>query len=145
MKREYIIGGCIGLVFIIAIIVCIVVNKVKKPGSTYTPTVAKIISIDENDNVKEEEFKVKLENDDKTKLKEYTDKIEASINSGDKYGMSIICDYVIHINENTSIRFKSNIKEYIEYIDETKDGFDKKTVTRAPDGFIDWVLEHIKE
>ena len=51
MKKEYIIGGCIGLIFVIAIIACIIVGLFNKKGSNYIPTVAKIVSLDENGDV----------------------------------------------------------------------------------------------
>ena len=144
MKKEYIIGGCIGLVFIIAIIVCIIISNNRKQDVSYTPTVSKIISMDENGNINEGENKVSFENEDKTKINEFAEQIKSSAQN-ERYSMIILSDYIIHIDDNISLKFKSNIKEYIEYVDETKDGKERSIVTKAPDGFIDWVMEKINE
>mgnify|MGYP007069940568 CR=1 FL=1 len=144
MKKEYIIGGCIGLVFIIAIIACIVINKNKKQETPFTPTVSKIISIDENGNVNEDENKVKLENENKTKINEFAEQIKSSAEN-ERYSMIILSDYIVHIDNNISLKFKSNIKEYVEFIDKTKEGQERSIVTKAPDGFVDWVMEVINE
>ena len=143
MKKEYIIGGCIGLIFVIAIIACIIVSLVNKKGSSYTPTVAQIVSIDENGNIKEEDIRVKLENENKSKVNEFAEQIKTSAQN-ERFSMIIISDYVVHIDENISIKFKSNIKEYVEYIDNSKEGSERAIVTKAPEGFIDWILEQIK-
>ena len=91
MKKKYIIGGCIGLVlvFVIAIIACIVINKNKKLEVPFVPTVAKIISIDENGNVNEDDKKIKLENDNKTKIDEYAKQIESTAQN-ERYSMIIL-------------------------------------------------------
>lgn len=144
MKKEYIIGGCIGLAFIIAIIACIVINKNKKQEVPFTPTISKIISVDENGNVNEDENKVKFENEDKTKINEFANQIKSSAEN-ERYSMIILSDYIVHINNDVSLKFKSNIKEYVEYIDETKEGKERSIVTKAPDGFVDWVMEFVNE
>jgi len=146
MKKKYIIGGCIGLVlvFVIAIIACIVINKNKKQEVPFVPTVSKIISIDENGNVNEDDKKIKLENDNKTKIDEFAKQIESTAQN-ERYSMIILSDYIVHIDNNRSLKFKSNIKEYVELIDETKEGKDKSIVTKAPDGFVDWVMEVVNE
>lgn len=143
MKKEYIIGGCIGLVFVIAIIVCVIVGLFHKKETPYIPTIAKIISLDENGNIKEE-IKTKLENDNRSKVNEYAEIIKTSAQN-EKYSMIIIADYVVHIDNNISIKLKSNIKEYVVYVDETKEGREREIVTRAPDGFVDWVMEQLGE
>ncbi|MBR2704854.1 MAG: hypothetical protein IKE91_05225 [Clostridia bacterium] len=144
MKKEYIIGGCIGLAFVIAIIVCMIVGLFHKKEAPYTPTIAKIINIDDNGEIKEEETKASFENDNKSKVNEYAEQIKTSAQS-ERYSMIIMPDYVIHIDKNISIKFKSNIKEYVAYLDTTKEGKEREIVTKAPDGFIDWVLEQIGE
>lgn len=144
MKKEYIIGGCIGLVFIVAIIACIVISNIKGKGEQYTPTIAKIISLNENGDINQEELITKLEDERKSRLNEFSEKIKESAQN-ERYSMIILSDYIVHLDNNLSLRFKSNIKEYVELVDETKEGAERKIVTRAPDGFVDWILEQIGE
>jgi len=139
MKKEYIIGGCIGILFVVAIVICMVVSKKVENKEPYIPTIAKIQSLDENGNVIEDENKIKLEGEDKKKIEEYTEQIKDSMQK-QTFSMIILADYNIRIDEHISMKIQSNIKEYVCYVDDTKEDAKKEIVTRAPDGFVDWVI-----
>lgn len=144
MKKEYIIGGVIGIVFIIAIVICIFTGKKETKKVDFIPTIAKISNLDENGNVIEADDKIKLEGEDKTKIEEYANQIKDSAQN-ERYSMIIFADYNIRINEHVSLKIKSDIKEYVYYVDDTKEGSEKEIVTRAPEGFIEWIMNHVNK
>ena len=142
MKKSYIIGGVVGVIAIIAIILCVVIVKKVSKKAEFIPTIAKIEKLDENGNVVEASEKIKLEGEDKTKIEEYANTIKDTAQK-ERYSMIIFSDYNIRINEHISLRIKENIKEYVYYVDDTKEGAEKEIVTRAPDGFVEWVMSKV--
>ena len=142
MKKEYIIGIVIGLVFIIAMILCIVIAKIGPKKVEYVPTISKVKSLDEKGNITDSEEVAKIEGEDKSKIDEYVKQISESAQK-EKYSMIIFVDYNIRVSEHISIKIKSDIKEYVYYVDDTKDGSEREIATRAPEGFVDWIMSKV--
>ena len=104
MKKEFIIGGSIGIIFIIAIIIGVVVSKkTDNKEVEFIPVIAEITSVDNNGNIIESDEKVKLENDDKSKIKEYAKQI-CETAKNERYSMIIFTDYNIRVSEHISIK-----------------------------------------
>lgn len=142
MKKEYIIGIVIGVVFVLAMILCIVIAKIGPKKAEFIPTISKVKSLDEKGNVTDSEEIAKLEGEDKSKLDEYVKQIGESAQK-EKYSLIIFVDYNIRVSEHISIKIKSDIKEYVYYVDDTKEGSEREIATRAPEGFVEWVMSKV--
>ncbi len=138
MKKKIISGVSIVIFIAIIIVVTIIINnKNDKKKEPYVVTIAQIERDSEN-NIKESNS-ISVTEEEKQKLSEYVNEINANSQSN-RYSLILFTDFIVHVDENISIEVSSEIKEYVYFIDNTKEGSEQRIVTKAPEGFVDWVI-----